>query len=177
MSSSMKPETADQKTESKLTCDFDILRQSPIFAGADIAVVKLFAYLAQKKKYKAGEQIILHGREAAEAFYLIAGNALVSSEHNKKEVTLQKLGPGTFFGELALLARFKWFFNVYAKEDCEVMIISRESFKKVLDNFPERRDKMIEKIVQLRVARLIDQTDFLLAKVPDTLLKEGGTAI
>lgn len=173
----MKMENPENKAECKLTSDFEILRHSPVFSGIDTDVVKLFAYLAQRKKYRKDQAIISLGAETAEAYYLISGGASVSTLHAGKEYILQHLPPGTFFGELALLARFKWFFNVSAEEESDIMIITRESFKKVLDNFPLQRERLIEKIVQLRVERLIDQTSFLLDKVPDTLLVKGGTSI
>ncbi len=173
----MKTENLQNSTECKLTCDFEILRRSPVFSGIDTDVVKLFAYLAKRKKYKKDQAVISLDADAAEAFYLISGSARVSTLHDGKECVLQGLGPGTFFGELALLARFNWFFNVFAEEESDIMIITRESFKKVLDNFPQHREKLVEKIVQLRVERLIDQTSFLLDKVPDNLLVEGSPSI
>ena len=159
-------------TECKLTCDFEILRHSPIFSGADNEVIRLFAYLAKRKKYQPGDLLIDNGKEADMAFYLISGNAEVTTFHQNKEVLLQQLSPGTFCGELALLARFNWFFTVRATEETEAIIISRESFQKVLEKFPEKRDRLIERIVQLRVQRLVEQTTFMLDKLPESLLSE-----
>ncbi|HKJ64727.1 MAG TPA: cyclic nucleotide-binding domain-containing protein [Desulfopila sp.] len=173
----MKTQNQENNSECKLTCDFEILRRSPVFSGIDTNVVKLFAYLAKRKKVKKGQAIITLGAEASEAFFLISGSGRVSAPHGGKECVLQGLGPHTFFGELALLARFNWFFNVFAEEESDIMIITRESFKKVLDNFPQHREKLVEKIVQLRVERLIDQTSFLLDKLPDNQLAEGSPSI
>lgn len=162
------------KTDCKLTCDFEILRRSPVFAGADIEVIKLFAYLAARKKYQPGSHIITKGEEAAEAFYLISGTAEATTLHRNKEAILQQIPPGTFFGELSLLARFNWFFNVRPLTECEVIIITRESFRKVLEKYPEKRDKMVEKIIQLRVERLVEQTTFMLDKLPDPHMLGSG---
>ncbi len=174
MSSQAKPETIDIPSECKLTCDFEVLRRSPVFTGADTEVIKLFAYLAKRKKYQPGEKIITHKAVAQEAFYLISGTAEVTTFHHSREVTLQRIVPGTFFGELALLARFSWFFNVQPVTECEVLNITRESFQKVLDKFPAKREKIIERIVQLRVERLVEQTTFMLDKIPDSILYEYG---
>jgi len=170
----VKTENIEVNTDCKLTCDFEILRRSSVFAGADIEVIKLFAYLAGRKKYKPGNGIITMGTEAAESFYLISGTAEATTMHRNKEVALQQIHAGTFFGELSLLARFKWFFNVRPLTECEVIIITRESFRKVLEKYPEKRDKMVEKIIQLRVERLVEQTTFILDKLPDSLMLESG---
>ncbi len=158
--------------ECKISCDFDVLRRSSVFAGADTEVVKLFAYLAKRKKYQPGELIISIEEGAAESYYLISGTAEATTIHRSKEVILQKIQHDTFFGELALLARFNWFFNVRAVSECEVIIITRESFQKVLEKYPQKREKMVEKIVQLRVERLVEQTTFMLDKLPDESLPQ-----
>lgn len=173
MSSSMKMGSQEKTTECKITCDLEILRQSPIFTEADPEVLKLFAYLATHKRYRIGDEIITQGKEAREAYYLIAGKAEVTTHHRGKEVILHHLHPLTFFGELALLARFKWFFSVHTLEECEVLVISRESFQKVLEKFPEKRDKLIEKIIQLRVQRLTEQTEFMLEQIPGSYPLKG----
>ncbi len=169
MSSSATPELSQNITGCKLTNDFEILRQLPVFTGADIEVIKLFAYLAKRKKYQSGDYIIRLGKEADRSFHLISGEAEVTTIHREKEVVLQQLHPGAFFGELALMARFNWFFNVRTTQDAEVIIIDRQSFKKVLTRYPRRREKMIERIVQLRIARLQDETTFILDQLMDSV--------
>jgi len=176
MSSSMKTDNTDTSQQCKISCDFQILRQSPIFSGVDNDVLKLFAYLTQRKKFGPGEPIITNGKEAEGAYYLITGTAEIQTTHRNREVVLQQLKPHAFCGELALLARFKWFFSAYAVEECEVLMISRESFQKILEQFPEKKDQIIEQIVQLRVQRLKEQTSFLLDKLPDSCLADGSSA-
>jgi CRP-like cAMP-binding protein len=166
-----------KKSECKLTCDFEILRRSPIFLGADNDVIRLFAYLAQRQKFSAGDLIIQGGKEAGKAYYLLSGSAELITLHHNREVVLQQFGPRTFFGELALLARFTWFFSVRSLEESEALVITRESFRKVLENFPKQREILIEKIVQLRVQRLITQTAFMLDKASDSLPAKDGPTI
>ncbi len=167
MSSSRTTDPFQEHTDCKLTNDFEVLRQLPVFAGADIEVTKLFAYLAQRKRYRPGDYIIQYEKEADSSYLLISGEAEVTTDHQGKEVVLQRLYPGAFFGELALLARFQWFFNVRTTRETEVIIIDRQSFKKVLDRYPRRREKIIEKIVQLRIERLKEQTTFFLDQMMD----------
>lgn len=176
MNSQVKAENTGIHTDCKIASDFEVLRRSPVFAGADTEVIKLFAYLVERKKYMPGDNIITQGQAAENAFLLISGTAEVSTLHRNQQIILQKLHHCTFFGELALLARFKWFFQARSLTECEAISISRESFHKVLEKFPQKRDIIIEKIIQLRVARLIDQTTFMLDKLPDSLLLELGNS-
>lgn len=172
MSLQVKDSFSEKSTECKIQCDYEILRKSEVFLNADPEVVRLFAYLAKRKKYKAGERLITLGKDANMAVYLVSGSAEVTTMYKDREVVLQQIKPGTICGELALLAQFEWFFNLRATEETEAILISRESVQKVFEKFPEKRDTMIEKIVKLRIDRLNDSTTFLLEKLPESLLNE-----
>jgi len=156
----------------RITIDFDILRQSAVFAGAPAEVVKLFAYLSRHRIYQAGEQIILQGDKAESCYLIISGEVDIITRHREQEIVVQRLRAGSFFGELALLARFDWFFSAKATQETEILIISREGFEKVLSKYPEKRDKITEKVIQLRISRFENQTANLL----DRLLEAGLSA-
>ncbi len=153
----------------QLSEDIDILSHSSVFSGIPFEVVQLFAYLAKRKQYLKDEYIIKKDKEAGGAYILVEGSVDIILNHNNKNHILQTLEKGTFFGELALLARFNWFFNARAKTDSDLIILERASFQNVLDKFPAHREKMTERIVQLRIQRLSDQTSHML----DTFMKIG----
>jgi hypothetical protein len=44
-------------------------------------------------------------------------------------------------------------------------MIERSSFQKILEKYPDYKDQLIERIVQVRVDHLIDQTNFMLDKL------------
>jgi CRP-like cAMP-binding protein len=77
---------------------------------------------------------------------------------------LQRVEKDWVIGELSLLAQFDWFFNARASGTVEVLVIDRTAFQKVLETFPEHKDRLIERVIQLRVDRLVSQTTFMLDK-------------
>lgn len=154
----------------RLSADFEILRRSPVFSGVNLDVVKLFAYLSTHRSYKAGEYLIIQGTKAHQAFLQVTGRVEITVHHRDNEVLLQQLDQGSVFGELALLAQFTWFFNARAAEDLEVIIIDQTVFQKVIEKFPEHKDKLIERVIQIRVDRLAQQTTFML----DQLTSNGS---
>ena len=155
---------------SRLSSDFTLLRQSPVFSGIHHDVVKLFAYLSTRRSLKAGDYLIEQGKKATQAFILVEGAVEITVHHRGREIVLQQLKPGSVFGELALLAKFNWFFSARATSDAEVIIINQTAFQKVIEKFPEQKDKLIERVIQIRVNRLENQTTFML----DQLLSTGG---
>ncbi|MEE4165890.1 MAG: cyclic nucleotide-binding domain-containing protein [Desulfocapsaceae bacterium] len=156
---------------SRLSSDFNLLRQSPVFSGIHHDVIKLFAYLSTRRSFKAGDYLIEQGKKANLAFVLVSGSVEITVHHRDREIVLQQLPPGSVFGELALLAQFKWFFNARAVNGAEVIIIDQTAFQKVIEKFPEQKDKLIERVIQIRVSRLENQTTFML----DQLLSTGET--
>ncbi len=75
---------------------------------------------------------------------------------------------------MALLAQFDWFFSAKAITDVEALVIERPAFQKILEKYPDHKDMLIERIIQLRVDRLIDQTSFMLDNL--VLTNEGPSA-
>lgn len=175
MSSSTAVETENTHA-CRLTRDFELLRHTPLFSGLHLDVVKLFAYLCSRRTFQPGDVLIQQGEKADKAFVLSDGRAEMSVLHKGREVVLQRHEKEDFFGELALLAQFTWFFSVKAITAIDALIINRAVFQKVLEKFPDEKDRLIERVIQQRVDRLIDQTSFMLDKltpadeIPDTPL-------
>lgn len=149
----------------RISQDFDVLRQTEVFSSAPAELIKLFAYLAKHRTYQPGETIISQGKKAENCYFVINGTVDISALHNGEDIMVQRLEQHSFFGELALLAHFKWFFNAKAVTKTELLIITRESFKKIVERFPDRRDMVTEKIVQLRIKRFEHQTTAMLEQL------------
>lgn len=163
--------TPDCKTASpcRISRDFEYLRQLEAFSGTPPEVVKLFAYLVKHRLYAAGQCIVAKGDPADCAFLVIKGSIAIVTIHKQAEVSLQHLDSGSFCGGMALLARFAWPFTARAITETEIIIIDRESFRKVMEKYPERQSAVVEKIIQLRIARMEQQTHNML----DLILASG----
>ncbi len=164
MDSSTAVET-DMSHSTRLTRDFERLRQSSLFSGLHLDVVKLFAYLSKRRTFQPGDHLVEQGEKANKAFILIDGSVEVTVLHKGSQVVLQRLEKEDFFGELALLAQFDWFFSATALTVVDALVIDRTAFQKVLEKFPVHKDGLIERVIQLRVDRLVAQTSFILDKL------------
>jgi CRP-like cAMP-binding protein len=80
-----------------------------------------------------------------------------------------------YFGELALISEFHWFFNAHALGDVEILKLSRDSFKKVMERFPETFMDVVAEIVRLRVKRFHNQTDYLIHNMGAEALENLAT--
>jgi hypothetical protein len=70
-----------------------------LFAGMDRRQAEQIARLLKERRFKKGETVIVEGTGGAAFFIIDSGEATVSS----KGVDLATLGPGNYFGEVALI--------------------------------------------------------------------------
>lgn len=174
MNSPNQPET---DTGAHLEEISTFLRRLPVFRETPVEVLKLYAYLAQKEQYTAGEAIIQQGRPSDRMYLIVKGTVSICEERNERSFFLQDLNESelNYFGELALLAKFDWFFSARAGTDVTLLSISREAFIKIHERFPEQYPLAVERIVKLRVDRFVHQVDYLLDHLPKEAWKECRT--
>jgi CRP/FNR family cyclic AMP-dependent transcriptional regulator len=77
----------------------DLLTRVPLFAGLSRRHLRALADRADQVEFRPGEAIVIEGMRGGAFFAIVEGNARVT----RGKRTLTTLGPGDFFGELALL--------------------------------------------------------------------------
>lgn len=177
MDSSMNIDNKPDNSGCRISCDSAFLRKSSTFAGLSPDVIKLFAYLSTRRAFKAGDYLIEQGQKATEAFFVVSGTVEITVHHRDQEIILQELTAQAFFGELALLAKFQWFFNARAQDDLEVIVINQKAFQKVIEKYPESKDTLTERVIQARVDRLVQQTAFMIDRFLDPDAGKPSAAI
>jgi len=75
------------------------LQRVELFAGMDRRQTEQIARLLKERRFKKGEAVIVEGTGGAAFFIIDSGDAAVSS----KGVEVATLGPGNYFGEIALI--------------------------------------------------------------------------
>lgn len=152
------------------------LQQLPFFRETSLETLRLYAYLADRETYHANEPIMIQGEPADRMFLIMTGKVGICVEHRGRQFHLQLLSADgiNYFGELALLAEFDWFFSATALTDVTLLSISREAFRKVLEKFPDQLPTTVSRIIALRVERFIDQTHYLLDHLKEEAWRECG---
>ncbi|MEW5822318.1 MAG: cyclic nucleotide-binding domain-containing protein [Cyanobacteriota bacterium] len=114
------------------------------------------------KFFKKGETILVEGTPGEEAYVINKGHVEIKKQTlDDTEVVIATLGPGQIFGEMCLFDDSPRSASVYAINDLEVIVISKEEFLSYLKDTPTQ----IKIILELLLKRL-RQTSYLI-----TLLK------
>ncbi|HEX6158530.1 MAG TPA: Crp/Fnr family transcriptional regulator [Thermoanaerobaculia bacterium] len=129
-------------------------RKFPLFADLDDRELTSIAQVAKTRRY-AKDDVIFHADESGDVFCLIREGqvkiTMISPEG--KEIILSLLGPGDFFGEMALLDDEPRSATVVATETLELVTIWRSDFLQILaENFSITKKVLAEISRRLRNA-------------------------
>lgn len=114
-----------------------LFRKFALFTELDDEEVAEIAALAKPRSYSKDE-VVFHEGESGDIFCLItAGQVKVTMiSPEGKEIILSMLGPGDFFGEMALLDDQPRSATIVATQPLELLTIWRADFLQILrDNF------------------------------------------
>ena len=129
-------------------------RKFALFAELDDRELSSIAAVAKARRY-AKDDVIFHADESGDVFCLIREGhvkvTMISPEG--KEIILSLLGPGDFFGEMALLDDEPRSATVVATESLDLVTIWRSDFLQILqENFSITRKVLAELSRRLRSA-------------------------
>jgi CRP-like cAMP-binding protein len=132
---------------SELEQNLEFLRQTYFFSGIPLEALKVFAYLCTREKFKAGEYLFRQGEDDGQAFYVIEGNAVLEYENNGDTQRIRDCKNGEFLGGLTLVGEMRRLFSLKAETDTICLILNREKFTKVLDQFQDLMPKIFKAMV------------------------------
>ena len=111
----------------------DVLGRVPLFAGVPARHVRKIASLGSLARFEAKEPIVNAG-DPGEAFYVIlSGRAKVRRASGR---AVAELGPGAYFGEMALLDGAPRSATIVAETVTACLMLTRKRFAKVLRDQP-----------------------------------------
>ena len=122
----------------------DLIRKVPLFARCSRAERKEIALLADEIVLHEGTEMTREGAPGREFFVLLDGTADVK----KKSRRVNTLGPGDFFGEIALVSREPRTATVIATSPVRALVITDRSFRRLLDDAPKVQTKVMEAMAQ-----------------------------
>lgn len=122
----------------------DLIRNVPLFARVSKADIKEIAKLADEIDLREGKEMTREGHPGREFFVLLEGTADVKRNSRK----INTLGPGDFFGEIALVSREPRTATVIATSPIRALVITDRSFRRLLDDSPQVKDRVMEAMAE-----------------------------
>lgn len=107
-----------------MTTTTDALRTVPLFANLDDKTLGRLERMSRERIYDSGDTIVQQGDEGGGAFVIMDGRVEVVRDGRR----LSEMGPGGFFGEMALLDNYRRSATVRALEPTKCIVIPRSDF-------------------------------------------------
>jgi len=120
----------------------DQLRKVPLFEGISNADLQRIAESAKERRFEAGAPIVSAG-EPGHGFYLIINGRV---EVTRGDRTIATLGPGDYFGELALIREMPRNATVVAKDPTTCLALARWDFKGIVVANPSIAIRLLETV-------------------------------
>jgi voltage-gated potassium channel len=128
------------RTDVYLFMNHDIIETVPLFAGAGEALVRHVVQKLEPVVFTPGEHVFRKGDAGRRMYFITAGAVEVLGEVDQE--VLATLGPGNYFGEMALLTSEPRNASVRAREYCEMYTLEKSAFEELLARHPEIADKV-----------------------------------
>ncbi|NEO55681.1 MAG: cyclic nucleotide-binding domain-containing protein [Okeania sp. SIO3B5] len=113
----------------------EVIEKVPIFQGATTQFVEEIVMALTPEILPPNEYIIREGHWGHEMYFIKRG--LVQAFSEKTGTIYRNMSAGTFFGEIALVYEQRRTASIITLTYCELFILEKDDFKKVLENYPD----------------------------------------
>jgi CRP/FNR family transcriptional regulator, cyclic AMP receptor protein len=120
----------------------ELLKRTPLLAGLSRRDLEEVGRLADEVDVPAGKVLTKEGDPGNEFFMIIDG--AVRIERGGK--VLRTMGPGEFFGDIALVVERPRMATATAEADSRLLAVGHREFHSLMDRFPSIRISVLDSI-------------------------------
>ncbi len=118
----------------------ELIANAPLFAGCSKTELTEIASIADELDLPEGATLIREGERGREFLIVIAGTARVTKGGRK----LNDVGPGSFVGEIALIADVPRTATVTATAPVRLLVITDRAFQQLIRKTPSIAAKVLQ---------------------------------
>jgi CRP-like cAMP-binding protein len=111
----------------------DLLHSIPLFDRFDRKHLERLGMLTEEVDVPAGKVLIRQGELGDDLMIIVSGAVSVERDG----VNVNRLGPGEFFGEIAVIDRGPRTATVTSEMPCRLLVVNHRDFHALMDEFPE----------------------------------------
>ena len=117
----------------------DLIKRAPLFWNCSKRELRQIAQIADEIDLREGKEMTRQGERGREFFVLLEGEADVTKDGQ----SINRLGAGDFFCEIALVSDSPRTATVTATSPVRALVITDRSFKRLLKDQPEIQSKVL----------------------------------
>jgi len=136
--------------------EVELLQQIPLFAKIEPSKLKLLAFTSERLTFRTGDELFHQGDVGDAAYIIIGGEADVILTTDSGDIIVATFKRNDIVGEIAILCDVPRTATVKAKEQLEVLKISKDLFFRMVGEFPQMAVEIMRELA-LRLDRTTDQ--------------------
>jgi len=150
------------------------LRSVRLFRNVEGPELGILADSLRERPLKRGQVLLREGDTGDEMFLVRSGSLVISKAvTGRVEQVLARVGPGDFFGEMALFDRSPRSATIQADSDAVLLVLDRASLAKLTEVSPRAAAAFFQSLVLIFIERLRASGD-LVAEVTRWGLEATG---
>jgi CRP/FNR family transcriptional regulator, cyclic AMP receptor protein len=122
----------------------ELIKRVPLFAHCSKRELQEVAQLADEIDLREGKEMTRQGSRGREFFVLLEGSANVTKDGRR----INTLGPGDFFGEIALVSDSPRTATVTATSPVRALVVTDRSFRRLLEDSPSIQSKVLKALAE-----------------------------
>jgi hypothetical protein len=140
----------------------DLIKKIDFFAGLDDKILRKISDACIARQFTRNETIVRQGEMGLGLYIIARGRVKVDREQAGVRTQVAELGPEQFFGDMALLDNKPRSATVTGIEDSECLLLTRDSFVKLMNKYPEIPIRMAKVLAE----RLREANEKIVANSP-----------
>ncbi len=128
--------------------DKELIRKIDFFQPLHEKIISKIADVCIEREYSTGDYIVKQGETGLGLFFITSGKVKVEIESNGSKTVVAQLKDEDFFGELAIIDNKPRSANVVSLEDTRCLLLTRDSFSKLMNRYPEIAIQMAKSLAQ-----------------------------
>ena len=150
----------------------DLLARVPLFQELDASDIEKIASVLRSESFRSGDEIVRIGDVGHTLYVVMEGIVAVVYPSRSSDVELARLGPGEFFGEMAILNSKPRSATVRALEEVKVLALDKEDFTNIVMESPE-----VALRVMAALSVRIRNSDEQISGLSERSLRDGLTGL
>lgn len=115
-----------------------LLRRMDLFASLAVAELAAVAAVCEVQRFGANQVILTEGEVGDAMFLIVSGKVSVSKVvEDQCRIELGEMGPGEYFGEMALFDNMQRSATVMTTEETMVLMLHQREFSEVVREYPQ----------------------------------------
>ncbi|HEX9710548.1 MAG TPA: cyclic nucleotide-binding domain-containing protein, partial [Candidatus Thermoplasmatota archaeon] len=134
----------------------ELLTKVPLFKGLETEELQRLASATESVSFRPGETIVEIGDTGKSLYVLVEGSVQVLYPARSSDFELARLGPGDFFGEMALLNDKPRSATVKAVGTVRALKLDKDGFRRIILEAPRVGLKVLE-VLSFRIRSADEQ--------------------